>query len=173
MRVNRRALVLAVPVVAVAVAFVAGRLSAAGIPATGALTYSGTLEDAAGTPLTGTRTVDVYFWSTATIGATPLCSTQANTATLTAGRFSVPLPDTCTSAVHGGKDIWAEVRVDGTSLGLSKLGAVPWHSTSRRARRDGPNTCLAEAEWSWASTRQLARCEPGRSARPAVKNSTP
>lgn len=116
-------------------AFLVGRLWAAGIPATGALTYSGTLEDATGAPLTGMRAVEALFWSTPAVGTTPLCLTPPNTVTLTAGRFSLPLPETCTAAVQGNRDVWVEVRVDGQSLGLSKLGAVPYaveagHATS-------------------------------------------
>jgi hypothetical protein len=141
MNVNRKGstaprwLVATIGAVALASAFLAGRLGASGIPATGTLTYSGTLEDAAGAPLTGDRNIQVTFWGSATGGTTPLCLATAQTITLAGGRFSVVLPDTCAAAVQSNKDVWVEALVDGNSLGLNKLGAVPYaieagHSTT-------------------------------------------
>jgi hypothetical protein len=121
--------------VALAAAFFAGRALAGGIPATGALTYSGLLQDVSGAPLTGSHAIQVNFWSAATGGTTPLCQTASASITLDAGRFSVALPDTCTDVVKANKDAWVDVLVDGVSLGRTKLGAVPYaveaaHATS-------------------------------------------
>lgn len=117
-----------------ALAFVAGRVWAAGVPTTGALTYSGNLEDAAGVALTGSHNVQVTFWSTATGGTTPLCQTASAALTLEPqGRFTVTLPDTCATAVRGTPNVWAEVTADGLPLGRSKLGAVPYALESAAA----------------------------------------
>jgi hypothetical protein len=103
-----------------------GRALASGIPVTGALTYSGVVEDASGNAVSGNHNIQVNFWNSQTGGTTPLCLTASVPVTLTAGRFSVPLPDSCTAAVQANKDVWAEVLFDGTAMGRSKLGAVPY-----------------------------------------------
>lgn len=61
--------------------FLAGRARAAGIPATGALTYSGLLQDSSGAPLSGTQYVEVKFWNDVTAGAVAnvLCDTGTPT----------------------------------------------------------------------------------------------
>jgi hypothetical protein len=115
--------------------FFVGRLLAAGIPTTSALTYSGTLADASGAPLTADQNITINLWSTATpaTGATPLCTVTTSGVKLTAGRFSIPLPDTCTAAVHANPDVWVDVVVGGMSLGLSKMGAVPYAAEAAHA----------------------------------------
>jgi len=120
---------------AIAAAFFAGRALAGGIPATGALTYSGFLQNASGDPLTGSHPIQVNFWNAATGGTAPLCQTPSTSIALDAGRFSIGLPDTCTSAVKANPNAWVEVLVDGVTLGRTKLGAVPYaveagHATS-------------------------------------------
>jgi hypothetical protein len=145
MKNKRWATLVVVAISATAAALATRSLLAAGIPTTGGLTYSGTLEDAAGTPLTGTHTIDVYFWNTPAAGATPLCQTQGNAVSLIGGRFSLPLPDTCAAAVQGNKDIWAEVRVEATSLGLSKLGSVPFSIEAGHATSSDSATVAAGA----------------------------
>jgi len=116
-----------------ATAFLAGRALAGGIPATGALTYSGLLQGAAGVALSGSHPIRVSFWNAASGGTTPLCQTASSSIALDAGRFSVALPDTCTNAVRDNADAWAEVEVDGVSLGRTKLGAVPYAVEAARA----------------------------------------
>jgi microcystin-dependent protein len=109
-----------------AAAFTVGRSSAAGIPASSALTYSGSLQAANGTPLTGSHTLEVRFWSASSGGST-LCTSgeQANVA-LNSGRFSLALPDECTEAVKGNAEAYVEVVLDQSSLGRAKAGAVPY-----------------------------------------------
>ncbi len=111
---------------ALAVAFLTGRVLASGIPATGALTYAGLLQDASGAPLPGSHNIQVMLWSMATGGTTPLCQTTSTSIALDAGRFSLVLPDACTTAVQANADTWVDVLVDGGSLGRTKLGAVPY-----------------------------------------------
>jgi hypothetical protein len=118
----------------IAAAFVGGRASASGIPAAGALTYSGLLQDAAGTPLMGTQYVEVKLWNdaTATTAINVLCDSGTPAAIgLVSGRFSVTLPDKCTTQAGSNAGIWAEVFVgpsanEAVSLGRSKIGAVPF-----------------------------------------------
>jgi hypothetical protein len=107
-------------------AFLAGRALAGGIPATGALSYSGTLEDATGAPMTGSPNLQVDFWGAASGGTTPLCQTGPSATALDNGRFSVALPDTCTTAVKGNPNLWVEVFVNGNTLGRTKINAVPY-----------------------------------------------
>jgi hypothetical protein len=45
---------------------------------------------------------------------------------LSSGAFQVVLPAACTTAIHANGDLWVEVFVDGTTLGRTKLGAVPY-----------------------------------------------
>ncbi len=113
-------------------AFLGGRTVAAGIPSTGALTYSGRLEDEAGQPLQGEQQIQLQFWSEASGGGTPLCLASA-TPTLAAGRFTIPLPDQCTEAVRTHPDLWIETLVGGVSLGRAKTGAVPFAVEAERA----------------------------------------
>jgi hypothetical protein len=131
-----RALVVCLLVVCVLLvaAFQVGKVWAGGVPATSALTYSGTLQDSSGAALTGQHNVEVKLWA-ALSGGTPLCDSGAQTLMLTAGRFNIALPDTCTAAIDANRDTWSEVYVEGASLGRAKLGAVPYaieaaHATS-------------------------------------------
>ena len=110
---------------AVLVGYVSGRARASGIPAAQPLTYAGTLTDASGAPLTGTKNIQVELWDAATAGNMQ-CSVGPTALALVAGTFRVSLPDSCTAAVHAQSDLWAEVFVDGASVGRNKLGAVPF-----------------------------------------------
>jgi hypothetical protein len=96
-----------------------------GIPATAAMTYSGTLEDPSGAPLGGTKSIGLTFWDQAANG-TSQCSVPPSQLALDQGRFDIILPDTCTAAVKANPDLWIEITVDGASLGRSKAGAVPY-----------------------------------------------
>jgi hypothetical protein len=112
-------------IVGASVGYFVGRARASGIPATQALTYSGTLTDAAGTPLTGQKNIQLLLYNVAT-GGTPACSTTPMSVTLIGGAFQITLPDTCTTQVQTGPDWWLDVVVDGGSLGRTKLGVVPF-----------------------------------------------
>lgn len=107
------------------VAYLAGRARAAGIPAAAALTYSGVLTDATGTPMTGSVPIQIAVWDAATAG-NQICATVSTPQTLVGGAFQVTLPDACTTAVHTNSDLWVEVLVSGLAIGRTKLGAVPY-----------------------------------------------
>jgi hypothetical protein len=113
-------------------AFLVGRARADGIAATGGLTYSGTLEDTNGAPLTGTKQMQVSIFDSATAG-TLQCGAGPMPIALVGGRFQLLLPDTCTAAVSANPDLWIEVFVDGATLGRTKLGAVPYAVEAARA----------------------------------------
>jgi hypothetical protein len=106
-------------------AYLVGRARAAGAPTAQPLTYSGILTDTAGTPLTGSKNIQITLWDMATAG-TQQCSAGPTATMLTSGTFQVVLPAACTTAIHANGDLWVEVFVDGTSLGRTKLGAVPY-----------------------------------------------
>lgn len=119
----------------VAAAFVGGHAWAGGIPATGALTYSGLLQDAKGVALAGPEYMEVQFWNdpTATAATNLLCDTGTPTVTpLVNGHFSIPLPDTCTTKVGSNAGVYVDIIVGptlqgATSLGTRvKIGAVPF-----------------------------------------------
>jgi hypothetical protein len=129
MKNKRSVLVMSGLAVLVAAAFGSGywasRARAAGVPASMAMTYSGVLTDAGGTPLTGSKMVLFQLYDVAT-GGTAQCTVGPTALTLSAGAFQLPLPDTCASAVHSMPNLWAEVFVDNQTFGRSKLGAVPY-----------------------------------------------
>lgn len=107
--------------------YVIGRARAAGVPATApVMSYSGTLTDANGAPLTGSKTIQIQLWAVPSGGTTPVCATTSAALTLLAGSFQIALPDTCVAAVHANAELWAEVSVDGSALPRTKIGAVPY-----------------------------------------------
>jgi hypothetical protein len=131
--VRRRFVITASTAGAALLAFVVGRAVAGGIPTMDPLTYSGTLEDAAGAPLSGSHNLEVKLWDGASGGRDPLCTTGSQSVDLNGGHFAVTLPDACTNAVKDNADLWADVLVDGASLGRTKLGAVPYAVEAGRA----------------------------------------
>lgn len=128
-RVKKRSQIVTVAVFSgaalAAIGFVAGRARAGGAPTAAPLTYSGSLNDAAGKPLTGSHNLEVEFFDAAKAGS-PLCDTKAAALPLLNGRFSMVLEDKCSAAIKGNPDVWAEVFVDGKSVGRTKLAAVPY-----------------------------------------------
>jgi len=150
-------------------AFFAGRVLAGGIPATGALTYSGLLQDANGAPLTGAHNIQVALWPAATGGTTPACQTTSASLTLNAGRFSVTLPDSCTTTIQANADAWVEVLVEGASLGRSKLGAVPYAVEAAHASTAGaPENGGALAQQLATLTSRLVTAETKLASMPKV-----
>lgn len=125
---------LAASVGGAALALLASRALASGVPAADALTYSGYLEDKDGNPVTASSKVDVRLWRTAT-GTTPaaLCTTSSPTTGIQKGRFSVTLDTTCTAAVKANPDVWVEVSVDDVALNRTKLGMVPYAAEAGHA----------------------------------------
>jgi hypothetical protein len=142
-------------------AFLAGRAFAAGAPDTEPLTYSGTLTNANGTPLSGERAILLRFWDKGTDGDV-LCTRPEENITLTLGRFSLALPDDCTDAVRSNPDLWVEIVVDDVSLGLAKVGAVPFAlEASHAVTADRPNlTSLVHVASEFADVRLNATTLP-------------
>jgi hypothetical protein len=124
-----------------ALGYLISRARASGIPASMAMTYSGVLTDTSGTPLTGSKNILVQLYDQAT-GGTTQCTIGPSSVTLAAGAFSIPLPDSCTAAVHAATDLWVDVFVDGASLGRSKLGAVPYAVEADHATAAGQSSRL-------------------------------
>lgn len=116
-----------VGVLGAAAALVAIQARAAGIPDTDVLTYTGYLENPDGTPIAGQPAVAVAFYSDAEMTEKALCSAKMPAAPgVVNGRFQVPLPQDCVDAVQSNPHLWVDVEVDGSSLGATKLGAVPY-----------------------------------------------
>lgn len=112
-----------------------GRAGAVGIPAKGALTYTGVLTETDGiTPLTGNRNIKIALWDAASSG-TQKCSENSALIDLTAsaGTFQVALAEDCMQAVHENADLWVEITVGGTPLSRTKLGVVPYAVEANRA----------------------------------------
>jgi len=108
-----------------------------GIAPTGALTYTGTLEEANGTPAAGTKEVKISLFDAESGGVEKCTVTKA--VSLVVGRFSVLLPDNCTQASRETPNLWAEIVVDGASLGRTKIGTVPYAVEAERATQaSGP-----------------------------------
>jgi hypothetical protein len=100
------------------------RAAASGIPSTNALSYAGVLEDSNG-PINGSHDIQVIFYDAATAGNN-LCQSITAARSITDGHFSVQLPDACTTAVGANPNVWADVLVDGSDTGRTKIGAVPY-----------------------------------------------
>jgi hypothetical protein len=115
------------------IAFLVGRAFAGGIPSTGAMTYAGKLEEVNGAALTGTHMIEVKLHNSTAPGGTPVCTTGSRSTPLVSGRFSVVLPDECTAQIKANSDTAVEVVVDGSPLGITKLGAVPYAVEADRA----------------------------------------
>jgi len=122
--------------------YLAGIARATGIPSTEPLYYSGVLADTTGKLISGTKGIGVNLWTAATAGS-KVCSTAATWPTITQGRFRVALDKTCVTAVQQNPELWAEVIVDGTSIGRSKIGAVPYAVESKSAAECLPNNKAA------------------------------
>lgn len=108
-----------------AATFMVTRSLAAGIPATGTLTYTGVLLNPDGTSVSGSKSIGIVVYDAQTAG-NQICNVPSASITLTGGRFQVALPDACRTGVNAHADLWVEVAVDGTLLGRTKLGAVPY-----------------------------------------------
>ena len=121
-------------VVTFGLGYYASRARAAGIPQVASLVYSGTLTDGTGAPLTGSKSVQLQIYGSATGGA-PLCQSTPATLSLVGGTFRLPLGDDCMAVIHSTPDLFIDVLVDGASAGRSKLGAVPYAVEADTAQR--------------------------------------
>ena len=125
---RKRVLWLVLPALA---AFVVGvwwvrSVQAEGIPTSGALHYTGTLEEE-GLPVAGTRDFVVFLWTDpSSDDPGPACTTTATDVPVDDGRFRVDLSDDCVQAVRENPDLWIEVIVDDASFGRERIGAVPY-----------------------------------------------
>lgn len=164
-KTTKWAIASGIAALALTAAFFAGESRAAGIPPTGALTYSGLLQDTAGEPLAGPQFVEVKLWNdpSATANANLVCDsgTPASVA-LVSGHFSLVLPDACTVGVSTYPNVYAEVLVGATaataaSLGRSKLGAVPYAVNATSAVRA---STAAFSENAGVASGIMARTQP-------------
>lgn len=146
------------------------RARAAGIPSMQPMTYSGVLTNDAGTPLTGPKNIQISVYNMATAG-TLLCTVGPSAIALSNGGFQIPLPDTCTSAIHANPDAWIEVFVDGASLGRTKLGAVPYALEADHARAADSATNATNA--TTASVAQAVNATLGSVLAGSPSSSTP
>ncbi len=101
------------------------RPARAGIPTTDPLFYAGLLTDKTSTPLSGNRSIGLVLWDAKT-GGNKKCSTPAKTVALTHGRFRIAADKSCVQSIQDNKELWVEVTVNNTSMGRSKIGAVPF-----------------------------------------------
>lgn len=111
---------------------VAPYVVAEGVPQTDTLFYSGVLE-LDGVPVEGVRNVNVRLFDDGTTG-TLRCETSAAGIVFEAGRFRVPLLDTCTDAVRAEPDLFIEVEIAGDTFPRVKIGAVPYAVEAERAQ---------------------------------------
>ncbi|HEY6081460.1 MAG TPA: hypothetical protein VIW29_21745 [Polyangiaceae bacterium] len=138
------------------------RARAAGIPAANALTYTGYLETPDGTPVSDGVSVTVNVWDALTNG-TKVCAASAASVTPIAGRFQVPLPD-CQAAVGESADLWLEAVIDGTSLGRTKVGAVPYAVEAHHAVEADHAAAADAAGTGSALATQLTALQTGQTA---------
>jgi len=115
---------------------------AEGIPAEPTMYYAGTLEES-GVPVNGTRDIRLTLWNDEfSVDTTNrLCRVIPETDTMVDnGRFRIPLRDdgACTEGIRGDTEVWVEVNVEGTSLGRSRIGAVPYAVESESALNGSP-----------------------------------
>jgi hypothetical protein len=122
---NRKSVLLGIGALGLAVGSGYGiRAAASGIPTSHALTYVGELDDPNG-PITGSRHIQVILYDAVT-GGNSLCQSASASVNVASGRFSVQLPDACTSAVAAKPNAWVDVLVDGNDTGRTPIGAVPY-----------------------------------------------
>lgn len=133
------------------------RARASGISAATPMTYSGVLTDSTGTPLTGSKNVQLSVYDKAT-GGTLQCTVGPTPVTLANGGFQLPLPDTCTTVVHANPDLWIEVFVDGASMGRTKLGAVPYAVEAAHAQT--ADSALSAASAIQVNQSGFTTCQP-------------
>jgi len=136
----------ALSVATVGLTLLAVRAHAAGVPDVDGMTYTGYLENADGTPLTGDHSVTVGFWQSEKATKVLCQANNSGDTTLVSGRFQIKLPAECTDAVKASPDVWVEVEVDGGPLGRTKLGVVPYALEASHATSSDDATHAQSAE---------------------------
>jgi hypothetical protein len=108
---------------------------AGGIQSSRALTYSGTLQDTNGDPLRGSQPIDFRLWDAAKDGEVrcEIINPDEDVQLDRNGRFSIPLPEACATAVSSDRELWVELRVSGSALPRMRLGAVPYALEAQHA----------------------------------------
>ena len=125
---TRTAFVAATLVIAGSLAgFALKTVLADGIPSPNPLYYSGTLTEA-GQLVNAARPITINLWlnASATLGETALCVTTVASTPVINGRFRIALDGGCKAAINTNPAVYVEVVDNGTSLGRSKIGAVPY-----------------------------------------------
>lgn len=115
-------LLLGTLVGACVVAWWLGPVQADGIPTEDTLQYSGYLEEG-GAPVNGTREIRVTFWDEADVEA---CTTGTESVAVLEGRFRIPLPDECVTAVRVNANLRVQVTVGTSTFPRERLSAVPY-----------------------------------------------
>jgi hypothetical protein len=84
------------------------------------------LTDASGAPLTSPQSIGIAVYDAASGGKKVCDQSSQDVAVDVSGRFQITMPDACATAVANEADLWVEVSVASSSLGRSKIGAVPY-----------------------------------------------
>lgn len=127
---------LGVGLAALVLSGVVGKAIADGIPTATPLTYSGVLQNSAGTPVTTAQSMQVTLWDdpSATTSMNQRCVTPTQNVTPDAqGRFQALLDQACLDAVRGNPNLWVQLQVGAVVMPRTKLGAVPYSVESGRA----------------------------------------
>jgi microcystin-dependent protein len=119
-----------------------GKARANGIPLTSTMSYTGTLYTY-GQIDSGTHSIGVALWVSG--ATTAACTTQPITVTLINGQFTVPLSDSCVTAVHQNANLQVQITVDNNQLPLTPLGAVPYAVEADTASNGAPGSALGNA----------------------------
>jgi len=116
--------------------FLLANASAVGPPTTPneALFYAGFITDDTNVPLDGDQTIElkVLIDSVGSPGG-ELCTTGPVTVPVDQGRFRMAVPDTCKAAFEAEPNTWVRLVVNGTELGATRVGAVPYALEAGRA----------------------------------------
>lgn len=119
-----------------------GQARAAGIPPSNTLSYTGTLLSY-GQPDNGSHAITLNLWAGDSIACQ---TTSATTVQLVNGRFTLPLDASCVPVVHANPSLNVEVVVDGTSMGQTPLGAVPYSVEADTASNAATGSTLAQLD---------------------------
>lgn len=114
--------------------FFGARVLAQGVPASNAFVYTGFLEYASGEAVDGRTNIGLGVYDQASGGA-KVCELDSSTVDVTAGHFTLALPDDCAEAVKEHPDLWVQLSVEGATLARTKLGAVPYAIEAAHATR--------------------------------------
>ena len=148
-KISRLAFGALVALATCAATLLAVRARAAGIPDAAALTYTGYLENPDGTPVATTKGIGLAFYASES-GGKEVCGVKPADIAPVSGRFQIALPDDCADAVKENPDLWVEVEVEGSLLGRTKVGAVPYaieaaHATTADSAESASSAATADA----------------------------